>query len=31
LAVAGDMLLVGAGIRRPNGDAPELVAFDLDG
>ena len=30
-AVAGDMLLVGAGIRRPNGDAAELVAFGLDG
>jgi outer membrane protein assembly factor BamB len=31
LAIAGDSLLVGAGIRRPNGDAPELVAFGLDG
>jgi outer membrane protein assembly factor BamB len=29
-AVADDMLLVGAGIRQPNGDPPELVAFDLD-
>jgi hypothetical protein len=30
-AVVGDLLLVGAGIQRPNGAAPELVAFGLDG
>jgi alcohol dehydrogenase (cytochrome c) len=29
-AVVGDLLLVGAGVRRSNGAAPELVAFGLD-
>jgi alcohol dehydrogenase (cytochrome c) len=28
-AVVGDLLVVGAGVRRPNGAAPELVAFGL--
>jgi len=28
-AVVGDLLLVGAGIRRPDGATPELVAFGL--
>jgi outer membrane protein assembly factor BamB len=28
-AVVGDLLLVGAGIRRPGGATPELVAFGL--
>jgi outer membrane protein assembly factor BamB len=28
-AVVGDLLLVGAGVRRPNGPKPELVAFAL--
>jgi alcohol dehydrogenase (cytochrome c) len=28
-AVVGDLLLVGAGVRRPNGATPELVAFAL--
>jgi outer membrane protein assembly factor BamB len=28
-AVAGDLLLVGAGVRRSKGSVPELVAFGL--
>jgi alcohol dehydrogenase (cytochrome c) len=28
-SVAGDLLLVGAGIRRPDGATPELVAYGL--
>ncbi|MEA2171408.1 MAG: quinohemoprotein ethanol dehydrogenase [Solirubrobacteraceae bacterium] len=28
-AVVGDLLLLGAGVRQPNGDVPELVAFGL--
>jgi hypothetical protein len=28
-AVVGDLLLVGAGVRRPNGAAPGLAAFGL--
>ena len=30
-AVVGDLLLVGAGVRRPGGPVPELVAFGLGG
>jgi outer membrane protein assembly factor BamB len=29
-AVVGDLLLLGAGIRRPGGPSPELVAFSAD-
>ncbi len=28
-AVVGDLVLFGAGVRRPGGAAPELVAFGL--
>jgi outer membrane protein assembly factor BamB len=30
-AVVGDLVLFGAGIRRPGGPAPELVAYALSG